>query len=175
MPDRTDSIFDLFGSYPQKASPVTAIHDADESTGSGHYATAAELLHSPELEAHLDTDPLYAEPERFLAGYLSGNERVGMPFPLPGPVSSFVVASAPIVLMGHTFLAPNGACTVQLFDGRDASGRPALQLPIPAAGATTLFGRILFPHGLFLQVTGGPGLTVDGGFIVERRIDSIPR
>lgn len=174
MPDRTDSILNAFANFPQLASPVTAIRDADESTGSGHYATAAELTHSPELEAHLDSDPLYSEPEKFIVGYLAARDLVGMPYPLPGPVSSYVVASAPIVLLGHTFI-PSVACTVQLFDGRDASGRPALQLPIPAAGVTALFGRILFPHGLYLQVTGAPGATVDGGFIVERRVDSIPR
>lgn len=175
MPDRSDSIFGaLFGAYPQKAAPAADfITDANESaTVGGHYSTAADLLHSPELEQLQDSDPLFAEPERFIAGYLSANERVGLSYPLPGPVSSFVVASAPLVIMGVSLVA-SGACTVQLFDGRDGSGRPSLQLPVPAAGLTMMFGRVLFTHGLFLQVLGGAA--VDGGLIVERRVDSVPR
>lgn len=173
MSDRIDrSSRTLFATYPQKAAPVTAITDTDEATHTGHYATAAELLEAPETRAMLEHDPLYAEPERFIAGYLASHDVVGLPQPLPGPVSSWPVAYAAAVLVGYSFI-PSAACTVQLFDGPNASGVPLLQLPIPVGGAAQLFSRILFPHGLSLLVTGGA--TVQGGVVLERRVDSIPK
>lgn len=175
MPDRNDYIEDLFQNLSQKYAPVDSgpsVYAETAATESGHFSTAQQLISDTQSEEDAPIlDPVFAEPEKFIAGYLAPDERVGLPFPLPGPVSNWTLVSAPIVLLGLSFV-PSAATTLLLYDASNTT-RPALQFAIPTQGLTTYIGRTFFPHGLSLATTGGA--TVDGGFIVERRIDSIPR